>query len=271
MFGPTTTAGKIDEFETRFTRVNGADFFITANGKEAWPVSAAEAEDFKALYRRRMARAKWIRRALLIGPILLILLSMLSAALPDGLAAIVFPIYFLSIPTALAQHPITSDLTRVGIERRLKHRITTRLPAAITPALTPVGRFGRQLLFACVAIEIGMIAMRFCLPRPLLAEHMRILYRMGNGQEGPFALVTGNLAWASHYALFLAIMLLLIDRRSRRKAAEQAKAVEAAAASREARDAAPRPLAGHPRGAAFGRNVRAATRGGDGPGMPVSR
>jgi hypothetical protein len=57
MHGPITTAGKIDAFEARFTIVGGAHFLIAPNGKEAWPISAAEADAFKALYRRRMQGA----------------------------------------------------------------------------------------------------------------------------------------------------------------------------------------------------------------------
>jgi hypothetical protein len=229
MFGPGTTAGKIDEFETRFTVVNGAQFMIAANGKEAWPISAAEAEEFKSLYRRRMERARWLRRGLLIGPALLIVCAMLSVALPDSLAAILLPLYILAIPIALAQHPITSDLTRWGIERRLKQRITTRLPAAITPPLTPIGHFGRRLLFACVALEIGMIVLHLLLGEHALAEHMRVLYGQMNGREGMLARVTGNLAWTVQFAAMLAILLLIVDRRARRRAAARAKQAAAAA------------------------------------------
>lgn len=249
MYGPSTTAGKIDAFETRFTRVNGGHFLIAPDGKEAWPISAAEDAEFKALYRRRMERARWFRRGLLLGPLLLIVLTMISFPVPDSLAAILLPLYLLAIPIGLIQHPVTSDFTIRRIERGLKHRITTRFPAAITPPLTPLGHFGRRLLFACVALEIGMIGFRLLLNREALAEHMRVMYRHTNGHEGVLAQVTGNLAWGLQYAALLAIVLLFIDRRSRRLAAERAKVEAAAAASDAKREGnLRRPAAGQPPG-----------------------
>lgn len=241
MFGPRSTAGKIDEYESRFTIVNGAHFLIAGNGREAWPISAAEAAEFKALYRRRMERARWIRRSVFLVPLLFILLDILSLPPPDALAIVLLPLYLIAVPVSLAQHPITSDLTRAGIERRLKRRITTRLPAAITPPLTPLGRFGKRLLIACVAIELGTIALHLALGRDAYAQHMRILYRVGNGQEGLLAQITGNLAWGAQFAAMLAILLLIVDRRSRRLAAERAKQADesaAAAALPRARDLA---------------------------------
>jgi hypothetical protein len=228
MFGPTTTAGKIDAFETRFTRVHGGHFLIAPDGREAWPVSAAEAGEYKALYRRRMLWARWLRRGLLLGPLLLILLTMISFPVPDSLAAILLPLYLLALPIGLILHPVISDLTRRRIERGLEHRITTRLPAAITPALTPLGRFGKQLLLGCVALEIGIIGFRLLLSREGLAEHLRVMYGHPNGHEGVLAQVTGNLAWGLQYAALLAIVLLFVDRRARRRAAARAEAAEAA-------------------------------------------
>ena len=57
MFGPATTSGKIDEYGTRFTIVNGAHFLISGKDSEAWPISAAEVADFQAHYRRQMVRS----------------------------------------------------------------------------------------------------------------------------------------------------------------------------------------------------------------------
>ena len=138
----------------------------------------------------------------------------------------------------------------------------------------------RRLLFACVALEIGMMVLHALLGRDALAQHMRILYRMGNGQEEMLARLTGNLAWVLQFAMLLAILLLIVDRRGRRQMAEAAKAGEAQASRDNAREQLLRQLADehraaapdvHLRGAVFGRNVRGDPPGGDGPGQPLSR
>jgi hypothetical protein len=285
MFGPTTTSGKIDEYETRFTIVNGAHFLISGKGSEAWPISAAEVADFQAHYRRQMVRARWLRRGLILSPILIILLNaffplprteFVRSTVGVGTALLLV----FGIPLSFLLHNIISDVTRIGIERRLQHRITSRLPEAITPKLTPAGRFGRRLLFACVALEIGMAVLHALLGRDALAQHMRILYRMGNGQEEMLARLTGNLAWVLQFAMMLAILLLIVDRRGRRKAGELARAAEAVVARDAAREQLLRQLAdehraalpdSRPRGAVFGRNVSGAPHGGDGPGQTLSR
>jgi hypothetical protein len=236
MHGPITTAGKIDAFETRFTIVNGAHFLIAPNGKEAWPISAAEADAFKALYRRRLVRARWIRRGLLFGPALLMVLAMMSAAIPDGLGIILLPLYLLAIPLAFLQHALTADLTRWWIERQLQRRITTRLPEATTPPLTPIGRLGKRLLIGCIALEIGMVVLHLLLGMDALAEHMRVLYGQTNGDEGMLAQFTGNLAWFTQFALMLAILLMIVDRRIRRGREAAAKLADARAAAAKARE-----------------------------------
>lgn len=224
MFGPTTTAGKIDAFETRFTTVSGMHFLIAPGGREAWPISQVEAADFKALYRRRMLRARWIRRSLLIGPLLLIVLAMIAFPVPDSLAAVLLPLYLLAIPVGLIQHRVTGDLTVRRIERGLRHRIVSRFPAALTPALTPLGRYGRQLLLACVAVELGIIGFRLLLSREALAEHLRVLYGHATGHEAMLAQVSGTIAWVVQYAAVLAIVLMILDRRARRRAAARREA-----------------------------------------------
>lgn len=232
MHGPTSTAGKIDQFETRFTMVGGAHFMIAGNGKEAWPVSAAEAEAFKSLYRRRMIRARWIRRGVILTPLLFIWLNILLSDQPESVRALLgvaaATLFVIGIPLAFLQHALTGDLTRWGIERQLSRRITTRLPEAITPPLTPVGHFGRRLLFACIALELGMIVLHLAMGEGALAEHMRVLYGQTSGNEGPLARFTGNLAWVTQLALMLAIVLMIVDRRIRRRRAEEAKAAEKA-------------------------------------------
>ena len=267
MFGPTTTAGKIDEYGTRFTIVNGAHFLISGKGKEAWPISAAEEAEFRAHYRRQMVRARWLRRGLILTPILIIILNaffplprteFVRSTVGVGTALLLV----FGIPLGFLLHNIISDVTRIGIERRLQHRLTSRLREAITPKLTPFGRFGRRLLFACVALEIGMMVLHAVIGREALAQHMRILSRMGNGQEEMLARLTGNLAWVLQFAMVLAILLLIVDRRGRRKAGELAKAAAAVVARDAAREQLLRQLADEHRatvppgpapGAVFGR------------------
>jgi hypothetical protein len=234
MLDPTSTARKIDEFESRFTTVNAAHFLIAANGKEAYPISAAEASEFKALYRRRMMWARWLRRIVVIGPFALLFLT--PSALGPYLFAWGVAPYLLFLPLGLIQHPIVSDLTKVSIERRLKRRITTRLPAAVTPARTPLGRFARRLLLTCIALEIGMVALHAMMGMDALAEHMRIMYRQGNGHEGLLAQVTGNLVWGVLLAAMFSMALMMVDRWSRRLAAVRAEKAEAAKAADAARD-----------------------------------
>lgn len=241
MFGPTTTAGKIDNFESRFTVVNGAHFLIAPNGKEAWPISAVEAGEYKALYRRRMEWARWLRRGLILSPILILVFNacvpfprteFVRATVGTGTALLLV----FGIPLSFLLHTIISDLARVGIERRLKRRMTTRMPEAIRPALTPLGRFGRRLLFTCIALELGMAVLHRVLGMDSLAAHMRVMTGLTDGREGLLAQVTGNLTWGVHFGMILAFLLLVIDRRAKRLAAERAKEEEAVAAKDSVRE-----------------------------------
>jgi hypothetical protein len=241
MFGPTTTAGKIDNYESRFTVVNGAHFLIAPNRKEAWPIRAAEAGEYKALYRRRMEWARWLRRGMILAPILILILN---ATIPFpktefvrstlGLGTALLLVF--GIPLSFLLHTIISDLARVGIERQLKRRMTTRMPDAIRPALTPLGRFARRLLFTCVALEFGMAVLHRALGMDSLAEHMRVMTGLRDGQEGLLAQMTGYLTWGVHFGMILAFLLLVIDRRAKRLAAELAKQEEAAAARDDVRE-----------------------------------
>ena len=267
MFGPTTTAGKIDDYETRFTIVNGAHYLIAGRGKEAWPIGAAEAEGYKAHYRRRMIQARWLRRGLILTPILIILFNAFfplpkTEFVRSTVGTVTALLLVFGIPLSFLLHHIISDLTRTGIERRLRDRITTRMIEAVTPQLTRFGRLGRKLLFACVALEIGMAVLHILLGRDALAQHLRIMTRLGNGQEEMLARVTGNLAWVLQFAMMLAILLLLVDRRGRRRAAELAKQAEAAAAKDAVREQVLRQLAD---------DRRAATPAGAAPGAVFGR
>ena len=237
MLLPGTTAGKIDEFGTRFTIVNGAHFLIAGNGKEAWPISAAEAEAFKALHRRRMIIARWIRRLVILTPILILflgpLLDLPRNEFVKGIGTATAVLLVIGIPLGILQHTVTSDVTAFGIEHRLKGRLTTRLREAITPQLTAAGWWGRRLIFAFVSLELGMMALHVIFGRDALAQHMRIMYRLGDGNEDWLARLTGNLAWVLQFALILGIVLVMVDRRIRRTAGEQAKRTGAKEAARE--------------------------------------
>ena len=235
MFGPSTTGAAIDAFESRFTNAAGAHFMIAANGKEAYPIGEAEGLAFRALYRRRMGRARWIRRASLIAVIpLLMLLNTLMPAPSDWLRSALQQasgLLLLGLPLiGLAQHPITSDLTKVGIERKLKHRMTTRFAPAITPVATPLGRFAKRMLIAAVAIEVAILLFHAFGSRDDLAAHMRVLYGLESGNEGLAARLTGNLSWVVQLAIVTGVLLMMLDRR-RRRIAERAKAAEAAKAA----------------------------------------
>ncbi|HYI47894.1 MAG TPA: hypothetical protein VEX35_05455 [Allosphingosinicella sp.] len=241
MFGPTGTARKIDDFESRFPIVNGAHFMIAANGKEAWPVSAAEAADFRALYRRRMKRARWIRRGALLAIVpLLVLMAQLVDEPPGRMGPgwqIAYALVLLALPLfALLQHPLTSDLTKAGVERRLRHRITTRHPPALVPALTPLARFARALLAGVVVAEIGLMLLQALLGRDALAAHMRVLTGMVAGNEDWLAQATGTIGRLLPLALLLGLLLLRVDRK--RREAEAREAAEAAEARMSAFSAA---------------------------------
>ena len=237
MFGPRTTAAAIAAFEGRFTEVSGAHFLVARDGAEAWPVAAVEAEAFRTLYRQRMMRAKLVRRLAVLWPFVTILFMMATSSLPREVqgplqqAAGLFAAF--GLPLGLVQHRIVSELSLRGIEGPLRRRLATRLPAALTPPPTPLGGFAKRLLFTCVALEIGILALHLAMGPGALAAHIRIFYRQGNGGESLLAQVTGNLAWGVQFAALLAILLMLIDRRARRLAAAREK-TEKADASRTA-------------------------------------
>jgi branched-subunit amino acid transport protein len=233
MFGPGTTGAAIDAFESRFTSAVGAHFMIAANGKEAYPISAAESLAFRALYRRRMERARWIRRGALLGLIpLLMVLGRIAEASPDSLRQAfrdASGLLILGLPLfGFIQHPITSDFTKVGIERRLKRRMTTRHAPAITPVATPLGRFAKRLLITGFAIEGALYVLHALGPREEFAAHMRVLYGLTSGNESLTARLTGNLSWVVLLSIVAAFTLQVVDRRRRRVAAARAKAEAAA-------------------------------------------
>jgi len=216
---------------------------IAANRKEAYPISEAESLAFRALYRRRMGRARWIRRGALIGLIpLLMILGRIAEVTPDsmrqafrdatGLLILCLPLF------GLIQHPITSDFTKVGIERRLKRRMTTRHAPAITPVATPLGRFAKKVLITGFAIEAALYLWHALGPREEFAAHMRVLYGLTSGNESMAARLTGNLSWVVLLSIAAAFALQVIDRR-RKRAGERAKA-EAAAGEARPGNAAPR-------------------------------
>lgn len=232
MFGPGTTGAAIDAFESRFTSTGVGHFMIAANGSEAYPISEAESLAFRALYRRRMLRARWIRRAALLAFIpLLILINTWSDEFPRSLRPILqwaHALTLLGLPLfGLAQHPITSALTKAGIERPLKRRITTRFEPAVTPVATPLGAFAKRVLITAFAIEIVLAVAHALGPRAEYAAHMRVLYGLPIGNESLLAWFTGSLAWWGQLAIFAGVGLLMLDRRNKR-AAERAKAEEAA-------------------------------------------
>jgi hypothetical protein len=226
MLGFGTTAGKIDDFETRFTVVNGAHFLIAGNGAEAWPISAAEATEFKALYRGRMIRARWLRRLTVLGPILLILLGNMSWGWPKPVLAAMGTAAALLILAALTfgiqYHPLISYVTKVEIERRLKRRIATNMPAALTPSMTPLGRFARRLLFVCVALEIGLGLLHLLVGPTIFAEFLSLNDGSGYAHLAWLIWLTPGLSSLIHAGLLVAILLLVLDRWSRRQAAKQA-------------------------------------------------
>lgn len=233
MFGPGTTGGAIDAFESRFTSTAVGHFMIAANGREAYPISEAESLAFRALYRRRMRRARWIRWASLLGVIpVMMLLGALFDNAPDwaepALKAAPALVLFLLPLFGFLQHPITSDLTKVAIERPLKRRITTRYAPAVTPVATPLGRFAKRLLITAFAIEGAILLFHAFAGYDEVAAHLRVLTGLQSGNEGWAARLTGNLAWVGHLAILAGAALLMLDRRNKR-AAERAKAAEAAA------------------------------------------
>jgi hypothetical protein len=229
MFGYGFTDEALSKFESRLTIVNGAHFFIAANRREAYPISAAEAVTFRDLYRRRMERARWIRRLSLILFIpLMLLIVNLAPKEPrwlQGVFATLAILVFLILPQfGVLQHPITSWLTRNSIERQLQRRMTTRLPAALKPRFSALGRFARTLLLCALAAEIGSLVLHMLGGPEEFGAHMRVFTGLTDGEEGWLAQVTGRLSWLCYAAILLAFVLLMVDRRAKR-AAEKADAM----------------------------------------------
>ena len=91
-------------------------FLIDGRGGEAWPLSAQESDEFRALYRRRMNRARWIRRGLLLlFPILLVIGWQLPREprwLIQAYATVTALSLFVSPWLGFLQHKLTSDITK---------------------------------------------------------------------------------------------------------------------------------------------------------------
>lgn len=230
MFGPGTTGAAIDAFESRFTSAAGAHFMIAANGKHAYPLGESESLAFRALYSRRMRRARLIRRASLLSFIpLLILINTWSDEAPKWLHTALqwaHALILLGLPLfGLVQHPITSALTKAGIERSLKRRITTRFAAAVTPVVTPLGAFAKKVLITAVAIEVAIVIFHAFSGYDEVAAHLRVLTGLQSGNEGWTARFSGSLAWVAQLSILAGAALLTLDRRNKR-AAGRAKADE---------------------------------------------
>lgn len=237
MLGAPTTGVAIEAFESRFTWANGAPFLIAAGGGEAYPIGEAEGIAWRELYRRRMVRARWIRRLALLGTIPFLML--LGALLPkpseewrpfvqqlSGLVLLAVPLL------GLIQHPLTSFLTLRAIERPLARRITTRTEQAVRRNRTPLGRLAIGLIIGAVAIHAVLGIVHALVPTAEYAAHMRVLYGLRAGNESWTALVTGNLSKYSFLALLIGLLLMSVDRRKRREAEAEAKAAERADAAR---------------------------------------
>jgi hypothetical protein len=223
MFGPATTAGLIDEYESRFTTAAGARFLIARAGGKAWPISEQESIEFRNRYRRRMMRARLMRRlSLIVFPVLLVLGWQLPREprwLIEAYQLLTAVSLFAAPLLGFLQHKLTSDITRAGIERPLEGRITTGHEPAITPAATPLARVVRKTLIVAgvilAAIEIGhMIG-----PREELAAHIRVLTGLTAGNESPLARFTGTLAYMLCWTTAIGAVLLWFDRRRRQRAA----------------------------------------------------
>jgi hypothetical protein len=230
MLGFGTTAGKIDDFEARFTMVNGAHFLIARDGKQAWPITATEAETFKARYRGRMMWARWIRRITIGVPILLILFgnaTWLPQPVRAAFGVIATVLILCALTFGIQQHIVVSFVTKLEIERALRHRIATGMRAAITPSLTPLGRLGRRLLFAGIAMEVGLGLLHLLLGPTIFAEWLGITAWLGETNVHRFLLQTLAIGWIARALLLLAILMLIVDRWIRRKTPEtRAAAIE---------------------------------------------
>ncbi|MFM5953688.1 MAG: hypothetical protein ACKOPE_05220 [Novosphingobium sp.] len=223
MFGPTTTAGLIDEFASRFTTVSGARFLIAPNGDEAWPISERESVEFLELYRRRMMRARLIRRAaILLFPVLLILGWQLPGEprwLRDAHDVLISITLFAGPFIGFLQHKLTSDITKEGIERQLERRITTSDEPSVTPTATPLARAVRKTLILAGAVLMAIEIWHMIGPREEFAGHMRVLTGLTAGNESALAHFTGRLTYLLVWTILIGSVLLWLDRRKRLRSA----------------------------------------------------
>ncbi|MFM5923329.1 MAG: hypothetical protein ACKOPG_03990 [Novosphingobium sp.] len=222
MFGPTTTAGLIEEFASRFTTVSGARFLIAPDGKEAWPITERESVEFLELYRRRMMRARLIRRAsLLLFPALLILGWQLPGAprwFRDAYTVLTVLALYAGPFCGFLQHRLTSDITKEGIERQLKRRFSVSDEQSITPAATPLARVVRKTLILAGVILMAIEVWHMIGPREEFAGHLRVLAGLTAGNESPVAHFTGTLTYILFWTILIGSVLLWIDRRKRLRA-----------------------------------------------------
>ena len=218
-----TTASLIDEFESRFTTVSGALFLIAPAGDEAWPISERESSAFRDLYRRRMMRARLIRRAaLLLFPVLLVLGWQLPREprwFSDAFAGLTALSLFAGPFFGFLQHKLTSDITKEWIERQLERRISTSDEPAITPAATALARVVRKVLILAGAILLAIEIWHMLGPREEFAGHMRVVFGLTTGSESPVARFTGTLTTMLFWTILIGSALLRLDRRRRLHAA----------------------------------------------------
>lgn len=223
MFGPTTTAGLIDEYESRFTTDGGARFLIAREGDEAWPISERESTEFRERYRRRMMRARLIRRvALLLFPALLILGWQLPREprwLTEAFEILIVLALFTGPFFGSLQHQLTSDITQKEIERELERRISTSFEPAITPAEPAFARVVRKALMLAGAILLVMEIGHLFGPREEFAGHIRVLTGLTAGNESELARFTGTLTYWLTWMILIGSLLLWLGRRARLRAA----------------------------------------------------
>jgi hypothetical protein len=219
MFGTTTTAGLIDEFESRFTTDGGARFLIARAGDEAWPISERESIQFRERYRRRMMRARLIRRvSMLLFPALLVLGWQLPRE-PRWLTEAVQVLIVLALFTGpffgSLQHQLTSDITQKEIEREIERRISTSFEPAITPAEPAFARVVRKVLILAGMILLAMEISHLLGPREEFAGHIRVLTGLTAGNESALARLTGTLAYWLTWMILIGSLLLWLGRRER--------------------------------------------------------
>ncbi len=223
MLRPITTAGLIDEFESRFTTASGAHFLIARAGDEAWPISEQESLAFRERYRQRMQRARLIRRAsLMLFPALLVFGWQLPHEpqwLIESFDALTSLALFVGPIVGFSQHTITSDVTMASIERQLERRITTRHEPAITPVATPLARMVRKVLILAGAVLLPIEIGHLIGPREELAGHLRVLTGLAAGNESQLARFTGTLAYLLYWTVLISAALLWADRHKRQRAA----------------------------------------------------